>query len=200
MTFAQIASISVDQVTDEQRKIGKTLRHSTNYSAGPQVLANRLGIKLGEARQLIELYHRANPQLKTWYATIEKELKSTRMLYNLSGRKHKFLDRWGDSLFRSAYSYIPQSTVGDLLNKALLRLYDAQLELDFDMTILLQLHDAVYTMVEEKYVDFTIKLMRKCMMIPLKYNNEEFTIDVDFKVGDSWGEGKELDINWRNVA
>jgi DNA polymerase-1 len=200
MTFAQIASISTDEVTDAQRKIGKTLRHSTNYSAGPQVLANRLGIKLGEARQLIELYHRANPQLKTWHSAVENELKSTRTLYNLLGRKHKFLDRWGDSLFRSAYSYIPQSTVGDLLNKALLRLYDAQLELDFDMTILLQLHDAVYVMVEEKYVDFTVKLMRKCMMIPLKYNNEEFTIDVDFKVGDSWGEGKELDINWRNVA
>jgi len=39
--------------------------------------------------------------------------------------------------------------------------------------------------------------MRKVMMIPLKYGNEEFTIDVDFKVGDSWAEGEEQEINWR---
>lgn len=198
LTFAQMAGIDISQVTPEQRTAGKTVRHATNYSAGPQVLANRLGIKLGDAKQLIELYHRANPQLRIWYSQVQQELKRSRVLTNLLGRKHKFLDRWGDSLFRSAYSYIPQSTVGDLLNTALLRLYNKLPSLSFDITILLQLHDAIYTMVEEQYVMDTVKIMRECMLIPLYYANEEFMIDVDFKVGDSWAEGEELEINWRN--
>lgn len=197
LTFAQMAGIDISQVTPEQRTAGKTVRHATNYSAGPQVLANRLGIKLGDAKQLIELYHRANPQLRIWYSQVQQELKRSRVLTNLLGRKHKFLDRWGDSLFRSAYSYIPQSTVGDLLNTALLRLYNKLPSLSFDITILLQLHDAIYTMVEEQYVMDTVKIMRECMLIPLYYANEEFMIDVDFAVGDSWAEGKELDISWR---
>lgn len=198
LTFAQMAGIDISQVTPEQRTAGKTVRHATNYSAGPQVLANRLGIKLGDAKQLIELYHRANPQLRIWYSQVQQELKRSRVLTNLLGRKHKFLDRWGDSLFRSAYSYIPQSTVGDLLNTALLRLYNKLPSLSFDITILLQLHDAIYTMVEEQYVMDTVKIMRECMLIPLYYANEEFMIDVDFAVGDSWAEGEELEINWRN--
>ena len=66
-----------------------------------------------------------------------------------------------------------------------------------EIIILLQLHDAIYTMVEEQYVDETVKLMREAMIIPLYYGNEEFTIDCDFKVGDSWAEGEELEINWR---
>lgn len=198
MTIAGMLGIPVGAVTDEQRTAGKTIRHATSYSAGPQVLANRLGIKLSAAKTLMELYHRANPALRMWYGQIQEELKRTRTLVNLLGRKHRFLDRWGDSLFRSAYSFIPQSTVGDLLNTAIKKVYDTLEELPFEAIILLQLHDAMYTMVKEENVMPMIRHMRKCMMIPLKCGNEEFLIDCDFKVKDSWAEGSEVEINWRN--
>jgi uracil-DNA glycosylase family 4 len=197
MTIAIMLGKDISEVTPEQRTAGKTIRHATSYSAGPQVLANRLGIKMGEAKQLMELYHRANPNLRMWYQQIQEELKRSRTLTNLFGRKHRFLDRWGDSLFRSAYSYIPQSTVGDLLNTALLRIYNEIHSLHFDLRILLQLHDAVYVMTEEANVLETIKYLRKCMLIPLKCNNQEFMIDIDFKSGDSWAEGEDIEINWR---
>jgi len=197
LTYAQIAGISMDEVTKEQRSIGKTLRHGTNYSAGPTVVANRLGVTLAKAKEYIEMYHRANPALRMWHVQIQEELKRTRTLTNLLGRKHRFLDRWGDSLFRSAYSFIPQSTIGDLLNLALSRFYNALPSFPFDVTPILQLHDAMYNLVKEEYVMDAIKEIRKYMLIPLYYNNREFTIDVDFKVKDSWADGEELDINWR---
>ncbi len=180
------------------RRNGKiSVTGNTSYSAGPQVLANRLGIKLSAAKTLIDLYHKANPQLKLWYLQVQEELKRSRTLTNLFGRKHRFLDRWGDSLFRSSYSYIPQSTVGDLLNVALRRIYDQHTTLPFPMILLLQLHDAVYCTVPEEHVTECIKFLRKYMSIPLFYSNQEFIIDVDFKVGDSWAEGEDVEINWR---
>ena len=197
MTIANMLGIDVSQVTAEQRTAGKTIRHATSYSAGPLVLANRLGIKMGDAKKLMELYHKANPNLRMWYQQIQEELKRSRTLVNLLGRKHRFLDRWGDSLFRSAYSYIPQSTVGDLLNLALLKIYHGQKALPFEINILLQLHDAVYVMTREENVMDLIKYLRSNMLIPLKCNNLEFMIDVDFKVGDSWGESEDVEINWR---
>ena len=96
-----------------------------------------------------------------------------------------------------AYSYIPQSTVGDLLNLALLKIYHGQKALPFEINILLQLHDAVYVMTREENVMDLIKYLRSNMLIPLKCNNLEFMIDVDFKVGDSWGESEDVEINWR---
>ena len=197
MTIAVMLGIPIEQVTAEQRVAGKTIRHATSYSAGPQVLANRLGIKLSEAKILMDLYHRANPALRMWYQAVQQELKRSRTLVNLLGRKHRFLDRWGDSLFRSSYAFIPQSTVGDLLNTALIRLYNRIKNIDYEIMILHQLHDALYTMVKEEDVGKTIKLMRECMMIPLQCGNEEFVIDCDFKVGDSWAEGEDMEINWR---
>ncbi|MCC7570646.1 hypothetical protein KO465_04820 [Candidatus Micrarchaeota archaeon] len=199
LTYAQMVGIPMDQVTAEQRKIGKTIRHGTNYSAGPKVIMNRLGISMTQAKQYIQMYHRANPALGIWHTTIQQELRRTRTLTNLLGRKHKFLDRWGDDLFRSAYSFIPQSTVGDLLNVAMKKLYDTIPSLTFDIELLLQLHDAMYNLVKEEFVMDAVKVLRKCMLIPLRHNFNEFYIDVDFKVKDSWAEGEELDIDWRTV-
>lgn len=198
LTIAQMTGIPIEEVTAEQRKAGKTVRHATSYSAGPKVLSNRLGVSMKEAKMLMELYHRANPQLRIWYSTIQQELKTTRTLYNLFGRKHRFLDRWGDSLFRSAYSYIPQSTVGDLLNRALKTLYDEQRTIPFKFDIILQLHDALYVMVKDENVDEMLRILRRVMIMPLVYRNEEFFIDVDFKVKESWAKGEEVNINWRN--
>jgi len=200
LTIAQMMGITIAEVTDELRKIGKTIRHAASYSAGPTVLANRLGIKINKAKNLMEAYHAINPQLRVWYENIQRELKTTKTLTNLFGRKHRFLDRWGDELFRSAYSYIPQSSIGDLLNKALLSMYDSLDDLLYELHILLQLHDAVYVLCREENVMDTIKFMRSKMLIPIPFRGEEFYIDVDFKVGDSWGEGKDVDISWRNVV
>ena len=183
-TASDLFVIPFEEVTKDQRRIGKTLRHATNYSAGPGVLATRLGISLKDAKVLIELYHKKNPLLRLWYQRIQDELRQTRTLTNLFGRKHKFHGFWGDSLFRSAYSYKPQSTVGDLLNKALVRFYN---KYGKDVVILLQLHDAFYTACKEDEVPDVKKAMKECMQIPIPYGDRQILIDVDFKVGDYWG-------------
>jgi len=185
ITASMMFNIPFDLVTSDQRKVGKMLRHATNYSAGPGVLANGLGISLKEAKQLIDLYHRRNPLLRIWYQRIQDELRNGRILTNLSGRKHRFLDRWGDSLFRSAYSYKPQSTVGDLLNNALLRIYT---EFGREIEICMQLHDAVYVIVPEDRVAYYVNKIYNLMKIPLVHGHEVFYVDVDFKVGDSWAD------------
>jgi DNA polymerase I-like protein with 3'-5' exonuclease and polymerase domains len=198
----EVFGVGWDCVTKEQRDAGKTIRHARNYEAGPTVLANRLGISMSAAKEFIKIDRMIDPSLDMWHLNIQAELKRSRTLVNLLGRKHRFLDRWGDTLFRSAYSYIPQSTVGDLLNTALKKVYDSIEELYLknlmDLDIIFQLHDAVYVLAKEEDVEDMIKHIRKQMLIPLTYNNETFTIDVDFAVGDSWGETVEQEINWRN--
>lgn len=190
LTASMVFRCPIAEVTKEQRKIGKLVRHATNYSAGPAVLAANLGCSLREAKLFLQQFFNACPQLQLWHKRIQEELKQTRTLYNLFGRKHRFLAHWDDSLFRSAYAYKPQSTVGDLLNKSLLRIYT---ELPEEASLLLQLHDAVYVDTPEELVGEVMQIMRNCMIIPLEYNGETFYIDVDFKVGDTWKDLEEED-------
>lgn len=181
--------VKMEDVSDKQRKVGKTLRHATNYSAGPQVIANALKCPLDVAKKLLTVYLRANPNLEVWHKQIQQQLSAGRTLTTPLGRKHMFLERWGDTLFRSAYSYIPQSTIGDLLNMSMVKFYE---EYGRKRGLYLQLHDAIYVFAEENEVDDTMREMRRCMIRPILINGHEVKVDVDFKVGKYWGEMEEI--------
>lgn len=176
-------------ITGDERNIGKRLRHAISYSAGPAVIAVNLGISVAEAKNLLKLYHSVCPQLGLWQQSIQAELNATRTLTNLLGRRHKFLERWGDQLFRSAYSYKPQSTVGDLLNLALVNFYE---KYGSDEELALQLHDAMYVICDKGREEIVMERMRESMAIPLTYKGETFMIDADFSVGPNWGEMQEV--------
>lgn len=194
LTAAMMFGIAVDDVTKEQRSIGKTIRHATSYSAGPKVVADKLGIPLREAKQHLSQYLASSPQLGLWHKRIQQELGNTRILTNLFGRKHKFLKQWGDSLFRSAYSFIPQSTVGDLLNKALVAYSDKWHSV---YPVCLQLHDAIYVACPPDPVELrkAKHALYEAMMIPITYRGETFCVDVDFKVGPNWKDLDEVELN-----
>jgi uracil-DNA glycosylase family 4 len=193
-TACDMFGVPLSDVTPAQRKVGKTIRHANNYSAGPGVLASKLGIPMKDAKELMTRYHLKCPQLRLWQEMIQNELRQSRCLTNLLGRKHKFLTRWGDDLFRSAYSFKPQSTVGDLLNEALVELDN---EYGDVLDIAIQLHDAIYVRVDDnpEQIQFAKDALKDCMITrvqPLKNDiGEEFWIDVDYKVGRYWGDLKD---------
>jgi DNA polymerase-1 len=185
LTASMMFNIPLDQITKDHRNIGKRLRHAGNYSAGPAVVAHALGVELKEAKQLIQLYHNSCPQLRLWHKEIQAQLTKNKTLVTPLGRKHVFTERWGDSLFRSAYSFIPQSTVGEMLNIALVKFYH---EWGHLVDIWMQLHDAMYILKRlNEDRQLWMKRMRDCMLIPLTINHREVIIDVDFKVGKNWG-------------
>jgi len=190
LTASQMFGVPLNEVSGDLRTIGKRLRHANNYSAGPGVVANSLGISITEAKKLLDMYHNICPQLRIWQSNIQRHLQTSRVLENLFGRQHLFMGRWDDNLFRSAYSYIPQSTVGDMLNAALVRLYN---KYGSDLHIYIQLHDAVYVLSKEEEVGLNIRRMRECMLTPLTCRGTEFTIDVDFSIGKSWGKMQDVE-------
>jgi len=192
-TAALMYDIPLEEVTKEQRTIGKTMRHASNYASGPGVLANKLDISMAQAKPLLKLYFQKNHLLPIWHKRIQMQLRQDRTMINLFGRKHKFLDRWGDSLFRSAYAYIPQSSIGELLNISLRETYD---KLGNDIRIYLQLHDAIYSLVHHSETIDIMKELRKIMIKEVPVGRETMKIDVSFCVGDNWGEMKEQDISW----
>ena len=193
-TASFMFEIPTEDITKEQRTIGKIIRHSNNYDAGPGVLANKLGITLAEAKPLRKLYFQKNHLLPIWHKRIQSQLRQDRTMVNLFGRKHRFLDRWGDSLFRSAYAYNPQSSVGELLSISLREVYDKH---GSDIRIALQLHDAIYSIIHHSEVMDVMKAKREIMVKEVPVGREVMKIDVDFKVGENWKEMEEQDISWR---
>lgn len=55
-----------EQVTDEDRDVGKTMNFALVYGMSEEGLADRLGISVGEARELFARYHAAYPRIREW--------------------------------------------------------------------------------------------------------------------------------------
>jgi len=193
-TASQMFEILMKEISAEQRRVGKTLRHAMNYVGGPGVVAEQLDIPLAKAKSLRDLYLDKNKPLVNWHKRVKEEVRQNRVLINCFGRPHRFLGPWGDELIRSAISFNPQSTIGDLLNKAFVRIYDAYGAI---YTAWLQLHDGLYLEVKDEEIYDCIKSIRPLMLIPFIAGKEEVVVDVDFKVGKNWKEMEEVDIDWR---
>ena len=106
------------------------------------------------------------------------------------GRQSLFLDRYGDGLNRKAYAFVPQSTVGDLLNMVLLKVYRQVPWVD----LLLQVHDSFVIQVDDARIDEAIQTILPLFEIPLQINNDELIIPTGVAIGKNWGEMKEVKI------
>lgn len=196
MTAAFMFNVKPEDVTKEQRTIGKSIRHATNYSGGPAVVQKKLQIPLREAKSYLSRFTSITPQLAVWHGKLREKLQEDRTLITPLGRKRIFMDRWGDQLFRSAYAFIPQSTIGDLLNISFVDFYNKH-KSDPDMSCALQLHDAIYISCNDTPEDrsFWAKQLYLSMHRPISLQHRDLYIGVDFKWGYDWKNMEELELS-----
>src|SRR5579884_1409338 len=65
-TAAKIFNVPIDQVTKQQRNVGKTVNFATLYGQGPRALSQQLEIDYATAKQYIEEYFQQFPKVKSW--------------------------------------------------------------------------------------------------------------------------------------
>lgn len=176
--------------------------HGLNYDLGANGFAATYGLELREAKRCCDLYHRAYPAIRIWHSHIRTQLGKDRTLTNLFGRKRRFLDRWGDDLFKAAYAFIPQSTVAQLLNKGLVDVHERQLEDSFSylrqLELLSQVHDSmVWQRSVEDLAGYAQCLLacKQFIEVPLTANGRVFTIRTDAKVGFDMKNLEKIDIS-----
>lgn len=172
------------------RQAGKKSNHSFNYGLSPQGFAITYDLELKYARQCHQLYHNAYPGLALWHQHIRNQLGKDRTLSNLFGRKRRFLQRWNDDLFKAAYSYIPQSTVGQLLNVGIVETYYQQdlpgYEFLRKWDLLNQVHDSMvfqYPIEDVPNMVKTIKQIQANLDPVLYASGRQFIIKTDCKIG-----------------
>lgn len=185
LTSAIMFNTPYEEVTKDQRTVGKSIRHATNYSAGPGVLSRKLKISLKEAKELLERFMSVTPQLHIWHEKLRNELQQSRTLITPLGRSRVFMDRWGDQLFRSAYAFIPQSTIGDLLNISMVHFYQKWKSIPH-MGLAMQLHDAIYIWCKESEAAYWGQQLYNSMHRPIPLPHTDLYIGVDFKIGRDW--------------
>jgi DNA polymerase I-like protein with 3'-5' exonuclease and polymerase domains len=120
---------------EDYRYLGKKIRHASNYDMKAGTMCDSLakeGKSYSESAcaKLLEIASNLDPSIKkVFHAYVKEEVSKRHMLVTPFGRERQFLGaRPNDSnstIFKEAYAYIPQSTVGDNTGFALLKLESA---------------------------------------------------------------------------
>lgn len=181
-----------NEVSSIQRQTAKNRVHGANYRIGPVKAAKLAGTSEEKAREDLNKYKSHFPNLENWWREIEDQVGKTRVMTNLFGRKRIFFGRWGHELVNEAIAYVPQSTVGDLLNLGLIRAWP---NMPPGWKISANNHDSILAQVPEGTDEMHIwKFFKHYLEIPLQVHNYTFTIPIDIKIGINWGEMKDINI------
>jgi len=174
------------------RQAGKKSNHGLNYDEGYGTFGLTNEIPESEAKRMVNLYHQIYPGIRIWYDAIKHQLGKDRTLTNCFGRKVHFMGAWQDDLFKSAYSYLPQSSVVDSLNQGMCDVYYSD-DPDFKrLAILAQVHDSIMgqahkSTLEDGSFHRAMQKVYRAVSPELEYGGRKFTIATDMKVGLNWG-------------
>jgi DNA polymerase I-like protein with 3'-5' exonuclease and polymerase domains len=195
----------------EERQVAKTTVHGNNYDMGAQKFALVTGLPLEHATVLQNIYHSQFPEIRENYQKgIRERIQRTRTLQTPQGRRIVFYDLLSEELYREAYAWLPQSTVGDLTTKWFIRCcqhFNKAQDLGLGrwlpgniracgFNVKIQVHDSLMVSVpnDRDVIMYTARKMKEYGEMPLLINGEILTIPVDFKIGPSWGELEDLKI------
>ena len=194
-------------ISPDERYLGKKNNHANSYRQSPPQLVRSvngesdqppyLTITLKQAVSYNKAWHGLYFGIKGWWRKIESDLGPERTLTTPYGRKRTFYDFWGESLFREATAYVPQSTVGDHalgavqdelgITGGILGISKIPEVIKY-CKIINSAHDSVLIECPITALDDIANKAYNQFHRPLIVNGESVTIPVDIEYGPRWGE------------
>lgn len=199
LTASLIFNKPVDQISDEdgscsigggvysERFWGKKANHGLNYDLGYKTFSYYYEIPENEGKYIVDMYHKSYPGIRQMHLWIQRMLQTNRTLVNLFGRKRTYLGRWDDELFKEAYSFIPQSTVADKINRhGIMHIWDHP-GIYGPAEILNQVHDSIVLQIPvtvswQGHAKILLDLVQSLEQ-PLTWKSLQFSIPADVSIG-----------------
>lgn len=177
-----------------KRQLAKAGVHAVNYFVAARTLAATLGITVKEAEDFIAKWMSSHPGIPKWHRRIRGELNERRFIENAFGNRKTFLGRLDrHNILNEALAWIPQSTVGLVINRAWKNCVEEFPDTEFQ--VLLQVHDSLVFQVPYVKSEIMFTQLKKHLLIPIPYD-PPLIIDVGLMISTkSWGNVKGIDWN-----
>ncbi len=190
--YAYIASNFLQKEVSPSSKEYKTYKgvfHGSNYGLGINRLASMSGLPIQLAKELQEYYFSLCPEVLQWQQSIKRTMQTKGYLTNIFGRRGWYLNKNDPMLFNKALSFIPQSTIADLVNHAMANIQENLQEVQ----ILLQVHDSLVVQYPKEKAELYRKEIVKAMEIEIPYK-PTLVIPADIQVSTkSYGDVKKIE-------
>ncbi|MDE2896706.1 MAG: DNA polymerase I, partial [Chloroflexota bacterium] len=194
-TAASLHGVSLDEVTEDMRRLAKTTNFGIVYGISAQGLASRTEFSRGEAAKFIETYFATYPGVKGYMDSTIAQAHERGYVETLFQRR-RYLPELNSRAFheraaaeRMAINMPIQGTTADIMKVAMVKLDRAIREQGFAARMLLQVHDDLLFELPSEELDDFAGVARELMTnaVPL-----HVPLAVDAKAGANWRDMREL--------
>lgn len=190
-TAAAIWNLDPDKVSPEQRRAAKAINFGVIYGMGPQGLSAGAGVSLSEAKDFIQKYFEANPEIRD-YIELTKALAAKQGYAETVFGRRRYLPEITSGVpqvraaaERMAINHPVQGTAADLLKLAMIRVHDSLKKKLPTAKLILTVHDELVVEAPEQEAREVATLLKTEME-----NAHRFTVPlvVETEIGKNWGE------------
>jgi DNA polymerase-1 len=183
-----------DQVKEfepERRQHAKTVNFAILYMAGPGRIADELGISFGEAKNLIDTWFRAYPNVKIWLDNEKAKIVQTGIVETVFGRSREVEDlnavnKWvREHGIKSAINMKVQSPASDINLMGYCKGIKEIRDFGYRFTPFALVHDSIVGECHKDDIVSVVATFRSAIQSIIKY---WVPIGVDAEYGPSWGE------------
>ncbi len=192
-TAGEIYELTIEDVTSEIRRIGKTLNFALVYQQGAYSTGLDLGISTKEAQGFIDKYFARYPKVQGFlHGTIE-DARNNNYARTMWGRRRYFThlhdrnDNVRKADERAACNAPIQGSAADLMKLAMIRLDQDLRAAGSNAKLTMQVHDELVLEVPDDELEATKVILEKAMTLdqPLKV-----PLKVDLGTGKNWMDAK----------
>lgn len=187
-TASEVFSVSLEEVTSDQRRSAKAINFGLIYGMSAFGLAKQLDVDQASAKAYMEMYFKRYPGVKDYMENIRHTAFEQGYVETLLGRRlylpeirSKQVPR-RKAAERTAINAPMQGTAADLIKIAMIQIFE-KIKNRKDIVMLMQVHDELIFEVDEAAIEEAKNLIKTCMENCLKLS---VPLLVDVGVGDNW--------------
>ena len=188
-TAAEIFSINIDEVSNDQRRSAKAINFGLIYGMSAFGLSKQLNITRHEAQEYIDLYFARYPGVKKYMEETKAQAREKGFVETVFGRR-LYLPDIDSSNYqrrqyaeRSAINAPMQGTAADLIKKAMVKLHKEIIKKSLQATIIMQVHDELVLEVSNDDISEIKELTEDVMSNIARL---DINLKVDIGIGDNW--------------
>jgi DNA polymerase-1 len=179
------------EVSDQERKIGKTINFGVVYGQTPFGLSQMLKISPSEAKKFIDLFFEKYSGVKKFYESLLDQARKTGETRTLMGRRRLIGEINSQNRMRremaerAAINSPIQGTAADMIKLAMIRIFNKISEEKLQSKMIMQVHDELIFEVVESEKEKIKNLVKFEMENAFKFSTP---IKVETGFGKNWSE------------
>jgi DNA polymerase-1 len=175
-TAARLFDVALEQVTNEQRQLGKRINFSILYGLTPYGLSKDLNISFKDAKKYIDRYFEQYPQVSAWMKSVLESTTKHGYVETLWGRRryipaiHEKNRNLYEEACRIAINTVAQGTAAEIMKLGMIAV-DGKLQAHYkNAAILLQIHDELIVSAPQEQVIEIEKMLKVTLESVVQWN------------------------------